>query len=83
MIGHVKWYDSRRGFGFILDYHTKDEIFAGRHEIRTNGTFKVVGEGQPVTYEIGKDDDGRVIARNIQPLSIDDILLDPGITEAP
>jgi len=82
MIGHVKWYDVKRGFGFIVDYHSNDEIFFGRHEIRANSIFHHIGEGQPVSYDLQEDGQGRPIAVNLHALSIDDILLDPDITES-
>ncbi len=75
MIGHIKWFDTSRGFGFILDYHNNKEIFVGRHAIIVNDTFKAVGEGQPVSYEVLLDDKGREHAVQVMPLSIDDILL--------
>ncbi len=75
MIGHVKWFDTSNGFGFILDYHDEREIFFGRHSIITNDTYKVVGEGQPVSYDIDKDDAGRDVAIKVMPLSIADIKL--------
>ncbi len=75
MIGHVKWFDTSKGFGFILDYNNDKEIFFGRHAIMVNDTFKAVGEGQPVSYEVLIDDKGREHAAQVMPLSIADIKL--------
>ncbi len=83
MIGHVKWFDTVNGFGFIINYHDDKEVFFGRHSIITNDTYKVVGEGQPVSYDVSLDDAGREVAIKVMPLSINDILIECMATESP
>lgn len=57
MIGKVKWFDSKKGYGFILDAEGK-EIFVHFSGIVKEG-FKSLTEGQQVEYEIGESDKGR------------------------
>ena len=57
MIGKVKWFDSKKGYGFILDVEGK-EIFVHFSGIVKEG-FKSLTEGQQVEYEIGESDKGR------------------------
>ena len=57
MIGKVKWFDSKKGYGFILDAEGK-EIFVHFSSIVKEG-FKSLTEGQQVEYEIGESDKGR------------------------
>jgi CspA family cold shock protein len=65
MIGKVKWFDSKKGYGFILEEDGR-EIFVHFSGIVKEG-FKSLTEGQPVEYEIGDSDKGRQ-AIEVKPL---------------
>ena len=54
MIGKVKWFDSKKGYGFIL---TDDggEIFVHYTGIVAEG-FKALTEGQNVEFEIAENE---------------------------
>ena len=56
MIGKVKWFDSKKGYGFIL---TDDgsEIFVHYTGIVAEG-FKALTEGQNVEFEIAENERG-------------------------
>ena len=56
MIGKVKWFDSKKGYGFILSEEGK-EIFVHYTGIISEG-FKALTEGQNVEFEIGNNDKG-------------------------
>ena len=57
MIGKVKWFDSKKGYGFILtDYG--GEIFVHYTGIVAEG-FKALTEGQAVEFEIEDNERGR------------------------
>ena len=56
MIGKVKWFDSKKGYGFILNDEGR-EIFVHYTGIVKEG-FKALNEGQLVTYEVGEGDKG-------------------------
>ena len=63
MEGKVKWFDSKKGYGFIITEEGK-EIFVHYTGIVKEG-FKALNEGQLVTYEIGNGDKGEQ-AINVQ-----------------
>ena len=63
MEGKVKWFDSKKGYGFIITEDGK-EIFVHYTGIVKEG-FKALNEGQLVTYEIGNGDKGEQ-AVNVQ-----------------
>ena len=54
MKGKVKWYNSRKGYGFIEGEDKKD-IFVHRNSI-PDGTY--LNEGDQVEYEIEDSDKG-------------------------
>ena len=56
MIGKVKWFDSKKGYGFILSEEGK-EVFVHYTGIISEG-FKALTEGQNVEFEIGNNDKG-------------------------
>ncbi|WP_418992328.1 cold-shock protein [Alistipes sp.] len=51
MKGQVKWFDSKKGYGFITGENGK-EIFVHFSGIVTDG-FKSLNEGQAVEFEVG------------------------------
>ena len=51
MTGKVKWFDSKKGYGFITAENGK-EIFVHFSGIATDG-FKSLNEGQSVLFEVG------------------------------
>ncbi|MGN0007922.1 MAG: cold-shock protein [Alistipes sp.] len=51
MIGKVKWFDSKKGYGFIIGEDGR-EIFVHFTGIVKEG-FKALNEGQHVEFEIG------------------------------
>lgn len=48
--GIVKWFDNRKGYGFIV-YNEEDEIFVHFTAIEGDG-FKSLDENQSVEFEI-------------------------------
>jgi CspA family cold shock protein len=48
--GTVKWYDKKKGYGFI-EAEDGDDIFVHMSSIKSNGT-KNIFEGDKVTFEV-------------------------------
>jgi CspA family cold shock protein len=55
--GKVKWFDSRKGFGFIVPDDGGDELFVHHNDIQMEG-FKILKEDQTVEYEVGESEKG-------------------------
>ena len=58
MRGIVKWFDVRKGFGFITDEEGMD-YFVHYSEIQREG-FKKLRDGQAVSFMPGEDGKGRL-----------------------
>ncbi|MDD5935508.1 MAG: cold-shock protein [Clostridiales bacterium] len=49
--GTVKWFNGQKGFGFITNSATNEDVFVHFSGIIAEG-FKTLEEGQEVTYDI-------------------------------
>src|SRR4051794_7512861 len=56
LVGTVKWFDSKKGFGFILNDEGKD-VFVHFSSIEGDG-FRSLKDGEKVDYEEIKGDKG-------------------------
>ncbi|MEG2613259.1 MAG: cold-shock protein [Alistipes sp.] len=56
MKGTVKWFDGKKGYGFITAENGR-EIFVHFSGIATDG-FKSLNEGQQVEFEVGSGSKG-------------------------
>ncbi len=54
--GVVKWFNDRKGFGFIQP-EGGDDVFVHFSSIQGDG-FKSLAEGQPVTFEVVRGNKG-------------------------
>ncbi len=63
LTGTVKWFDSKKGFGFILNAEGKD-VFVHFSSIEGEG-FRALKDGEPVEYEQVTGDKG-LLARNVR-----------------
>ena len=55
--GVTVWFDPRKGFGFIDQDHTDEDLFLHYSNITIEG-FKTVKPNQRVSYEIGENHRG-------------------------
>lgn len=62
--GIVKWFNNKKGFGFITPEAGGDDVFVHFSAISMEG-FKSLEEGQKVTYEVEQGDKGAQ-ATNVQ-----------------
>jgi len=63
--GKVKWFDEKKGFGFI-SMENGEDVFVHFSEIEVDG-FKTLSQDQKVSFEIKKSDKG-LQAVHVKPL---------------
>jgi CspA family cold shock protein len=66
MQGRVKWFDNRRGYGFILG-EDGTEVYVHYTALQGEG-FKSLKHNWRVSYEVATMEDGRIEARNVKVL---------------
>lgn len=64
MKGTVKWFDARKGFGFITGEDGQDYFVHYSSIVQENG-FKKLRQNEQVEFEAGQDENGRSVARNV------------------
>ena len=64
--GKVKWFDSKKGYGFVSTISDNTDYFVHFSEIQSD-SFKTLEEGQKITFEIGESAKGAV-AKNVKTL---------------
>ncbi len=56
MQGKIKWFNSKKGFGFI-EQETGEDVFVHYSAIEMSG-FRTLSEGEQVQFEIEENDKG-------------------------
>jgi len=56
-LGPVKWFDEKKGFGFIVPDHGGAEVFVHFSAIEGRG-FKTLAEGARVEFDVTRDAKG-------------------------
>jgi len=69
-IGKVKWFDSKKGFGFLINAEGKD-VFVHFSTIEGEG-FRALKDGESVEYEESKGEKGLLATsvKRIQPVTV-------------
>ena len=65
MKGKVKWFNDRKGYGFIEKDDGQGDVFVHHTAISTEG-FRTLAEGQEVEFEVIQDQRGEK-AINVTP----------------
>lgn len=65
--GTVKWFSAEKGFGFIAPEDGSKDLFVHHSQIKSNGGFATLEDGQAVEFEIGEGKKGPC-ADNVVPL---------------
>lgn len=63
MKGHVKWFNNRRGYGFITG-EDGTEAFVHYSGIISEG-YKTLNQNADVSFDISQDAQGRTVAVNV------------------
>ena len=64
MNGKVKWFNNKKGYGFITGEDDKD-YFLHFSKIITDKRYKALKNGTNVTFNIETDNASRVLATNV------------------
>merc|ERR1719329_101238 len=62
--GTTKWFDSKKGFGFISPDDGSADVFVHQTQIHAPG-FRNLAEGEPVEFATETSEDGRVRATQV------------------
>lgn len=65
--GIVKWFDAKKGYGFIVGPQEGRDIFVHYTHIQGDG-FRSLRDGEQVDYELAESDKG-LQARSVRPLN--------------
>ena len=63
--GTVKWFDNKKGYGFITPEDGGKDLFVHHTSLQMEG-YKTLTDNQTVSYEVGTSDKGEV-ATNVTP----------------
>lgn len=56
--GKVKWFDGKKGYGFIIPENGNEDIFVHYSSIKTDNDFKSLKEGMAVQFDIAEGKKG-------------------------
>mmetsp|Transcript_25114 Transcript_25114/g.38862 ORF Transcript_25114/g.38862 Transcript_25114/m.38862 type:complete len:120 (-) Transcript_25114:414-773(-) len=64
LTGTCKWFNYKKGFGFIVPDDGSAEVFVHHGSIHASG-FRSLKEGEPVEYTLATREDGKVFATDV------------------
>ena len=56
--GTVKWFNDKKGFGFIQQQEGGPDVFVHYSAIKGDDGFKTLAEGQAVEFDVVQDEKG-------------------------
>ena len=65
MLGKVKWFDKKKGYGFIEREDGEGDVFVHFSAIAGEG-FKTLKDGQDVSFNVETGAKGKLQAKNVQ-----------------
>eukprot|EP00934_Nitzschia_sp_Nitz4_P007939 Nitzschia sp. Nitz4//scaffold23_size168460//103106//104477//NITZ4_002228-RA/size168460-snap-gene-0.108-mRNA-1//1//CDS//3329543662//7929//frame0 len=63
--GQVKWFNNRKGFGFVSPATGGDDLFLHHSKIVSEAEYKTLKDGLEVEFEIGTDENGKRFADKV------------------
>ena len=70
MRGTIRWFDARRGYGFIIPADGGPDVFLHRRVLQASAHLRRLAPGQPVEYEARQTPQG-IKATRVVPLPVD------------
>ena len=67
-ISKVKWFDGKKGYGFLLNPEGGEDIFVHFSAIQSDQNFKVLNQDADVDFELDKTQKG-LQAKNVREIS--------------
>ena len=67
--GVVKWFNNKKGYGFVRQDGVNEDIFVHFSSIAMKG-YKTLREGEAVQYDLSKGNDGKLQAENLVVIGI-------------
>ena len=64
-VGTVKWFNGTKGYGFIAPDDGSKDVFVHISAVERAG-MRSLNEGQRITFELERSQQGRVAAVNLQ-----------------
>jgi CspA family cold shock protein len=62
--GTVKWFDAKKGYGFVVSPEVEGDVFVHYTKIQMEG-FKKLETGETVTFDVIMSDEGKPQADNV------------------
>ena len=62
--GVVKWFDAKKGFGFLVSPEAEGDVFVHYTKIQMDG-FKKLETGEEVTFDVIQSPEGKPQADNV------------------
>ncbi len=70
-ISKVKWFDGKKGYGFLLNPEGGEDIFVHYSAIQSDQSFKVLNQDAEVNFELDTTQKG-LQAKNVREVSAND-----------
>jgi CspA family cold shock protein len=77
----VKWFDGKKGYGFILNPDGGEDIFVHFSAINSEQSFKVLNQDAEVEYDLDRTQKG-LQAKNVRELSVPEGATNPVVQAA-